>query len=69
MITNNLKLLSVHQILKEKHQFIIPSYQRGYRWTADEVNQLLQDVWDFKNRTKGEEEFYCLQPVVVKRMN
>lgn len=27
--------------------FVIPSYQRGYRWTNKEVTALLQDIWDF----------------------
>ncbi|MHC6179345.1 DUF262 domain-containing protein [Clostridium sp. JNZ X4-2] len=42
-------------------KFIIPSYQRGYRWGRDEVNRMLDDI--YTNGTKN----YCLQPVVVKR--
>ena len=42
-------------------KFIIPSYQRGYRWSKDEVNRMLDDI--YTNGTKN----YCLQPVVVKR--
>lgn len=40
--------------------FFIPSYQRGYKWTPVEVQQLLDDIW--QNR----EQAYYLQPVVVK---
>ena len=25
-------------------QFFIPAYQRGYRWTQDEVHKLLNDL-------------------------
>lgn len=40
--------------------FFIPSYQRGYRWTADEVTKLLDDIYE------SEGNLYSLQPVVVK---
>ena len=42
-------------------EFIVPSYQRGYRWGRDEVIRLLEDVYE--NRGKN----YCLQPIVVER--
>lgn len=48
--------------------FFVPAYQRGYRWTPDEVKDLLDDIGDFASGAKGTEEFYCLQPLVVKRM-
>lgn len=41
-------------------RFIIPSYQRGYRWTADEATKLLNDIWDSQGKP------YSLQPIVVK---
>lgn len=40
--------------------FFIPSYQRGYRWTADEVSKLLDDIWESAGQP------YSLQPVVVQ---
>lgn len=46
--------------------FQIPAYQRGYRWTGFEVTKLLVDVWDFIQSNEG--RFYCLQPLVVKRL-
>lgn len=45
-------------------QFLIPTYQRGYRWTADQVKQLLDDVASFE--VKSGAPFYCLQPIVVR---
>ena len=27
--------------------FVIPNYQRGYRWTSQEVNDLLDDISGF----------------------
>lgn len=51
-------------------KFFIPSYQRGYRWTERQVEDLLNDVWDFITKTgKKDNEWYCLQPVVVKKIN
>ena len=48
-------------------KFFIPSYQRGYRWTEQQVTDLLDDLADFKPlKIDGEEEtWYCLQPLVV----
>ena len=45
----------------KEYNFIIPAYQRGYRWTPDQVNDLLNDIDD---NPKGRR--YCLQPLVVK---
>lgn len=48
--------------------FFVPAYQRGYRWTKSEVEALLNDITDFKNRQHiKENDFYCLQPIVVKK--
>jgi len=53
-----------------EYKFFIPSYQRGYRWTERQVEDLLNDVWDFITKTgKKDNEWYCLQPVVVKKIN
>jgi len=51
-----------------KMNFFIPSYQRGYRWTKRQVTDLLDDIRDFKPR-ENENEWYCLQPLVVKERN
>ena len=49
--------------------FFIPSYQRGYRWTSQQVTDLLNDVYEFVNKGEKKDEFYCLQPIVVKKMS
>lgn len=50
--------------------FFIPSYQRGYRWTQQQVTDLLNDVWEFMSRKdKKDNEWYCIQPVVVVKTN
>lgn len=66
--TNQLVLKSVNQLFD--YSFFIPSYQRGYRWTETQVIQLLEDIWQFTKRDgKANGEFYCLQPIVVKRID
>ena len=65
MAENHIELKSVRELLEMK--FFIPSYQRGYRWTEQQVKDLLNDIWEFSKKKKTEKEFYCLQPLVVKR--
>jgi len=50
-----------------EHKFFVPAYQRGYRWTPEEVRDLLDDIRQFSVRVSGDsDEFYCLQPLVVR---
>lgn len=52
-------------LLDGKHRFVIPSFQRGYRWEEKQVLDLLEDIKQFANdKSKGDS--YYLQPVVVK---
>ena len=44
--------------------FLVKDYQRGYKWTKEEVTQLLNDIYEFEPQKKN--EFYCLQPIVIK---
>lgn len=53
-----------------KHNFNIPSYQRGYRWTEQQVTDLLDDINEFSPKeipNSNEKTWYCLQPIVVKQ--
>ncbi|WP_026656082.1 DUF262 domain-containing protein [Butyrivibrio sp. AE3003] len=47
--------------------FFVPSYQRGYRWTKTQVKELLEDLYDFVTSNKNDDDYYCLQPIIVKR--
>ncbi len=42
--------------------FVVPGYQRGYRWGQQEVRRLLDDI-----QSSGQDTYY-LQPIVVKRL-
>ncbi len=48
------------------YDFFIPAYQRGYRWSAQQVNELLNDIWEFSKKSGTAGSFYCLQPIIVK---
>lgn len=58
---NNEIILETKLVGDIKGEFYVPSYQRGYRWGADEVIRLLDDVYQ-----NGKKQ-YCLQPVVVRK--
>ena len=47
----------------EKYLFIIPTYQRGYRWRSIHVNALIKDLSSIPDN-----ETYCLQPIVLQRI-
>lgn len=59
-----LELKSIENFLG--FHFLVKDYQRGYKWTATEVRQLLDDLNEFEPK---ENEFYCLQPIVIKADN
>ena len=71
MEENFLELKMINELAQ--YSFYIPAYQRGYRWTEQQVVDLLNDINDFVPREikNGEDKtWYCLQPIVVKqRMN
>lgn len=47
-------------------RFFIPLYQRGYRWTRQEVRDFLSDLFEFNSQNSTQK--YCLQPFVVRKM-
>ena len=51
-----------------KRNYFIPSYQRGYRWEKQQVIELLDDILDF-SENKEDQDYYCLQPVVVRKLS
>ncbi len=56
---------SAHAVLERRPvgrlagHFFVARYQRGYRWGETEVQQLLDDLWENRDRQ------YSLQPIVV----
>ena len=72
---NKITLKSIGELVRMKdtparnshvEHYLIPDYQRGYRWKADEhVKALLEDVDQFMSKKESTHEIYCLQPIVV----
>ena len=60
------ELITIAELIG-KGSFRIPKYQRGYRWTQDEVKKLLNDIYEFNADETNSSEYYCLQPIVVKK--
>lgn len=58
-------LVSVAELMGRK--FRVPAYQRGYRWTKKEVTDLLEDLWEFHQSEPKNQQFYCLQPIVIQK--
>lgn len=70
---NSLDLVPIGKLLRNDQEnwlrFYVPAYQRGYRWSAEQVEQLIDDLEEFKTRREtNKEAFYCIQPLVVKPM-
>ena len=76
------KMVTTGDLFSGKYKFILPAYQRGYRWRSpgdgdlsriedSQVLQLLDDIRNYcnsdYNTTDRKSLFYCLQPIVVAR--
>lgn len=72
---NEIQTTSIGQLILNKEtplrpqrveHYLIPSYQRGYRWTELHVLALLEDIDAFlKKQSVGATiQSYCLQPIV-----
>lgn len=57
---------SIYDLIKEQEtenkSFLVPDYQRGYRWQRVNVTDLLNDLCEFMHSDK---KVYSLQPLVV----
>lgn len=73
---NNLFSVTISDLIlgfnDKKLCFVVPSYQRGYRWTDSQIRRLLTDLLEFKMEKDGGNklvgDYYCLQPIVVKKL-
>lgn len=61
---NSIELLSIKQLNTHPalEVFYVASYQRGYRWTKEEVEYLLNDINEIAIDKK-----YCIQPLAVTK--
>ena len=63
---NELKIRTIGNIIQTKPEFEILDYQRGYKWTKEQVQDLLNDFETFFEKYKNTNNKYCLQPIIVK---
>lgn len=63
---DTLRPKAVAEFLDGNHRFLIPSFQRGYRWGDKQVRDLLDDMLSFV-RAKAAVSYF-LQPVVVRNL-
>lgn len=68
---NSITMRSIGELIRPEdakgvQTYRIPCYQRGYRWRkTEQVKDLLEDIKQFAETSKGREDIYCLQPIVV----
>ena len=66
MSDTDVRLKTIADLTKESTKFYIDAYQRGYRWTENEVRDLLDDIREFSQvKSPDDKSFYCLQPIIV----
>ncbi len=60
---HNIELKAIKDLIGMS--FYIPNYQRGYRWTRQQVRDLLGDIKEFMENNST--NIYCIQPLIVKQ--
>lgn len=67
METTNLQK-TIGQIFDGSSKYVIPLYQRNFAWRQEQIEQLLQDIYEaFKNNNDG--HYFIGSLVVLKRSN
>lgn len=68
---SKVELRTIAAIAENNVRFYIDAFQRGYRWTASEVKDLLDDIHEFSqsdyksHNSEVTDRFYCLQPIIL----
>lgn len=52
--------VTIGDLLKKGYTYLIPDYQRGYRWQCSHICDLMNDVWH-----STEKDWNCIQPIIV----
>lgn len=55
--------LEVSKVINSGSKYFVPAYQRGYRWTKKQVEDLLDDIWNWEENAR-----YSLQPIVINQL-
>lgn len=65
-IQENFRPKPIADLIDGNHLFVIPSFQRGYRWEEKQVTDLLEDIKQFADNDGPGADSYFLQPIVVR---
>ena len=65
VIDNGRQIFGAYLTSKGCSFYNIPEYQRGYKWTAANVIQLLEDLKNFKKCDN--DQFYCIQNITITK--
>lgn len=55
--------------LQDDNIFIIPSYQRGYKWTKEHVCHLLENIASKISVCQDSDQYFCLQNITLCNSN
>ena len=70
---SSINRVSIPELMDGRY-FFIPAYQRGYRWTSEQVKALLRDLFTYAKGVKHDDnnvvegDYYCLQPIVAREI-
>lgn len=67
MQNNQIKTLSVQEVLNGTDLYKIPIYQRNYAWGDKEITQLIQDIADYISGEKEKNNYYIGSLIVYVR--
>lgn len=54
--TKDLKELTIKNLFKTDDKYLIPIYQRNYAWEKPQIEQLVEDIWDYAFSKIGKEQ-------------
>ena len=66
-IKDNIPTFSIKELFENGDVYSIPIYQRNYAWGEGQVNQLVQDVFDFAFDSKKSKNNYYIGTLVVNK--
>lgn len=62
-------MTTVIPLVELRGTFVVKNYQRGYRWTKEQVTNLIEDFTSFaQQKNLTDDDIYFLQPIVVSRL-
>lgn len=64
-MNTDISTFSIAELFTKRDTYVIPIYQRNYAWGTGEVNQLIQDVYDYAFDPKKHNSNYYIGTLVV----